>query len=236
MTQLKRTIIYMGLSRVLACDGRCEKAWGLNARPCAQLDHEDKDDFAWLADGELGDAPEDPGSYEGDHAKPSPAQKLESKWCARQCERSTMVEFGEDIVLRDLSQRFYNKPPHTREDPKAMEHETPGVPLTKEVMDIASDLVLQLADLSIKERLTVLVTMIRLCVNPLPDPVREWGRILSSLLEGNDAQVELLASNLVAQVARKHGVMPALERTVDVVSGLEAQILAGLERAARVAD
>lgn len=101
---------------------------------------------------------------------------------------------------------------------------------------LVTDFVLRLDDLSFKERMTILIAMTRVCVNKSPKPVREWGRVLSSLLAGNSAQVELLCANVVAQVARKHGVMPSLDRTLDVAEGLEAQILAGLERAARVAD
>jgi hypothetical protein len=108
--------------------------------------------------------------------------------------------------------------------------------MTKETMQLTAELVLRLHDLPFKERMTVLVTMTRVSVKSSLNPVRQWGRVLSSLLEGNSAQVELLCANLVAQVSRRHDVKPSLDRTVDVAEGLEAHILAGLERAARVSD
>jgi hypothetical protein len=105
---LVKPILYCGTSLVLACDGLCSKAWGLNGRPRVQLSGEE-DDWEWLADGELGEAPEDPGTYEGGHAKPrdhsDPARQ--NKWCARECERSEMVEVG-PLELPDFSARWPN--------------------------------------------------------------------------------------------------------------------------------
>ena len=102
----------------VACDGRCEKAWGISNRPNEQLS-EDEDDYVYLADRELGDAPEDPGTYEGDHGKPF-AHSFEShsegmnKWCARECERSITEYFststGAVPVLPDFSNRVFNMP------------------------------------------------------------------------------------------------------------------------------
>ena len=112
---IEREIVYFGRRRVLCCDGRCEKAWGIDTRPRLELDLEDLDDFAWLSDGELGEAPVDPGTYEGSCGKPAPTEKLESKWCARQCERSGVFAPGEDVELRDLGRRFYNMAPHVRD-------------------------------------------------------------------------------------------------------------------------
>lgn len=114
MTAIKTLISYSGKTRLLACDGRCEKAWGINRRPREELDPDNPDNFAWLADHELDTAPEDPGTYEGDEAKPAPDKKLESKWCARECERSVIVDPGADVTLCDFSQRYYNRKPHTR--------------------------------------------------------------------------------------------------------------------------
>lgn len=111
---LTKEIRFFGQRAILACDGKCEKAWGLNNRPREQLNVEDEDDFAWLADGELGIAPADPGTYEGGHGKPTPDMKLESKWCARECERGQLFRPHEPIELRDFSQRFYNIRPHQR--------------------------------------------------------------------------------------------------------------------------
>jgi hypothetical protein len=93
---------------ILACDGKCSKAWGINCRPEISFDDEDLDDTAYLADDELGDAPEDPGTYEGFQAKP--IDQKHNKWCARECERSVICEAGEDLELPDFSQRRYNQP------------------------------------------------------------------------------------------------------------------------------
>ena len=58
---LYKKIIYFGASRLLSCDGNCTKAWGINNRPREQLDPDNEDDYAWLTDGELDEAPDDPG-------------------------------------------------------------------------------------------------------------------------------------------------------------------------------
>jgi hypothetical protein len=105
---LVKPIIYCGTPVVLACDGLCRKAWGINTRPEVRLSDE-PDDTAYLADGELGDAPDDPGTYEGRDAKPrdhsDPARQ--NRWCARECERSVLVEVG-PVRLPDLSIRWPN--------------------------------------------------------------------------------------------------------------------------------
>lgn len=110
MNLLTKEIIYFGESCVLACDQKCNKAWGLNKRPYAQLDQNNDDDIVWYADNELGEAPKNPGTYEGGHGKPLFVSSPEdmNKWCARECERSTIVNVGEMINLRDYSKRFYN--------------------------------------------------------------------------------------------------------------------------------
>ena len=79
MTQ-KKSITYCGKSVVLECDGLCIKAWGLNSKPTRQEAH--------------GIAPKDPGTYEGGEGKPLDASgKPENmnKWCARECERSSLT-------------------------------------------------------------------------------------------------------------------------------------------------
>lgn len=60
---------YFDKAMRVMCDRNCGKAWGINARPRVQLS-DDPDDFAYLADDELDDAPVDPGTREGDVAKP----------------------------------------------------------------------------------------------------------------------------------------------------------------------
>ena len=105
---IQKQITYCGQPAILACDGRCEKAWGASSRPKIGLDPEDDDDFAYYADDELGGAPEDPGTYEGCDGKPTVEAKLHSKWCARECERSVLVRPGEPIVLPSFERRLYN--------------------------------------------------------------------------------------------------------------------------------
>lgn len=110
-------VLYFGRPHVLACDGRCDKAWGLNGRPRAfpdgALKRPDDDDYVLWADGQLGTAPTDPGTYEGFQGKPDPEHKLRSKWCARECERSVMAEIrgGEMPSIRppDMSVPQYNR-------------------------------------------------------------------------------------------------------------------------------
>jgi hypothetical protein len=106
-----KQIIYFSTPCTLACDANCGKAWGVNNRPQIALDPNDEDDIAYLADGELDDAPADPGTYEGGQGKPqTPDQRL-NKWCARECERSIMVNAKEGVkALPDYSKRFYNQP------------------------------------------------------------------------------------------------------------------------------
>lgn len=97
---------------MLACDGRCDKAWGINGRPKLYFPKEgegqpralkkgkeprDVDDYVYVKDSELGTAP-GPGATvglsEGGHMKPSASPLGEgegermNKWCARECERS----------------------------------------------------------------------------------------------------------------------------------------------------
>jgi hypothetical protein len=101
-------VVSSGKPMTVACDGRCSKAWGICARPKEQIGT-DEDDIALLADDELGDAPADPGEYEGGCAKPSGPHAM-NKWCSRQCERSVKVARGEAITLPDFSKRLLNQP------------------------------------------------------------------------------------------------------------------------------
>ncbi|SFF17177.1 hypothetical protein [Methylobacterium sp. yr596] len=109
---IARQITYFGQTAVVVCDAKCNKAWGRNRRPKVQFG-DDPDDYAFLADDELGEAPTDPGTYEGSHGKPTtPAERL-NKWCVRECERLGMsepAEFNEVTTARDFSRRSYNMP------------------------------------------------------------------------------------------------------------------------------
>lgn len=131
---ITKDITYFGKPCTLACDGNCAKAWGINHRPEIYLDDPeqkpygegftehrypqedvdwDMDDTCYLADNELGTAPIDTGIYEGGHAKPQTEAERLNKWCARECERSVIVDRGEQIVLPDYSVRRYNIASHT---------------------------------------------------------------------------------------------------------------------------
>lgn len=113
-----KSIVYFGQPATHACDGKCGKAWGINNRPSVLVGKpDDVDDYAFLADGELGDAPADPGTYEGGHAKPLNATGPEhiNKWCVRECERHWFGKPDAPPELPDFSVRFYNRAPHRRE-------------------------------------------------------------------------------------------------------------------------
>ena len=117
MIILQKNIRYFGVQSVLACDGRCDKAWGINRRPrlyfqeslveprALTKDEEPRndDDYVYVGDNELPTAPADPGTYEADEAKPSAVPLIDpsrmNKWCARECERSKIVPAGESISI-----------------------------------------------------------------------------------------------------------------------------------------
>lgn len=103
-----KSILWMGSATVLACDGKCDKAWGITMRPKIDMS-EDPDDVAYLADCELGDAPKDPGTYEGGYAKPKSPDEM-NRWCSRECERSDVKSSLDRIHLTDWSHRRFNQP------------------------------------------------------------------------------------------------------------------------------
>lgn len=106
----ERLITYFGQPAKVCCDGKCEKAWGINNRTRDQLSNKE-DDYAWLSDDELGIAPINPGTYEGSDAKPLSVMEFPNKWCVRECERCTMskpCEFDKPLEVRSFAQRFYN--------------------------------------------------------------------------------------------------------------------------------
>jgi hypothetical protein len=107
---IAKAIFYFENPCAVACDARCDKAWGINSRPKIEFDPEEPDDYAYKSDRELGLAPVDPGTYEGGHGKPQHPDERLNKWCVRECERSAMGEQGELIVLRDFSRRRFNMP------------------------------------------------------------------------------------------------------------------------------
>ena len=113
-----RMATFCGRPVLLACDGRCDKAWGINGRPKRQLSLND-DDYVFRSDGELGTAP-GPGLTatiaEGEDIKPSSIALERSnsrglnKWCCRECERCAMVDEGEPLIPRDMSRPRPNCP------------------------------------------------------------------------------------------------------------------------------
>jgi hypothetical protein len=107
---IAKQVLYFRHELVLVCDARCDKAWGINGRPRVQLSATDEDDYAFLADGELGEAPVDSGTAEGSHRKPRTPEERLNKWCCRECERSRMVKPGEDFELPDFTGRVSNIP------------------------------------------------------------------------------------------------------------------------------
>lgn len=113
--RLLTDIIFFGQRCVLACDSQCNKAWGINSRPRVffpegSAGELDEDDYAFLADSEIDEAPLDPGTYEGGHAKPRTPEERHNKWCARECERSVIEDTRELVRLHDFSRRVCNLP------------------------------------------------------------------------------------------------------------------------------
>lgn len=102
-------IVFLGQNAVLTCDAKCSKAWGINSRPKQHLS-ENPDDYEFLSDSELGDAPIDPQIYEGGHAKPRIKAERHNQWCARECERSRIAKKTEDYNLPDFDKRLPNIP------------------------------------------------------------------------------------------------------------------------------
>lgn len=136
--ELKKTeITYFGEKAVVACDMKCNKAWGIPGRPHIYLqdpkqeiyglgykegmlwmDDEgfDENDIVFLSDDELGDAPYETGTWEGGHGKPTIEEMKKydhNKWCVRACERCGITEKGNpdgEIKIKDWSKRRYNIP------------------------------------------------------------------------------------------------------------------------------
>lgn len=96
-------IIYCGPVVVLACDARCDRAWGITIRPRVDADLKDQGSHAFQTDSELGEAPADPLTREGGVGKPRNPEERLNKWCTRECERSVMVAPGEDFDLPDFA-------------------------------------------------------------------------------------------------------------------------------------
>ncbi|HDR9105393.1 TPA: hypothetical protein QDB04_002234 [Burkholderia vietnamiensis] len=104
-----QSISWFGRQMKVGCDGNCGKAWGLSARPRIRLDFLDPEDIAFLADSELDQAPADPGAFSG-YRKPAEGPAGINKWCALECERSTICGLGHQPEISDFSERRYTQP------------------------------------------------------------------------------------------------------------------------------
>ena len=95
----QKKIVFFGQDCHLYCDGKCYKAWGINSRPRVKIDGKEY----WVSDKEFDYAPDDPGTYEGSHGKPMIRSGRDmSKRCARECERSHTVDYGEKLDKNKL--------------------------------------------------------------------------------------------------------------------------------------
>lgn len=103
---LKTPIIFFGRWMMAVCDRQCEKAFGINSRPKIMSDD---DDIVWFADGEVPEAPANPGTYEGGHGKPFHPE-AHNKWCVRECERCEIVKSGTAIRYPDWFSRRFSQP------------------------------------------------------------------------------------------------------------------------------
>ena len=83
--------LFCGMPALLVCDGDCKKAWGSTERPVV--------DGAFAFDDDLGEAPDDPGTREGDDRKPSYPPDGHNRWCWRECERAKISEPGQNHVI-----------------------------------------------------------------------------------------------------------------------------------------
>lgn len=118
---ITKQITFCGQPAIVGCDAKCDKAWGINNRPKVEFDEDNPDDYAFLADSELGKAPEDPGTYEGGFGKPQLKSERLNKWCVRECERCEMSDPGaplsvESLKFSDFSKRVYNIPSKHQEE------------------------------------------------------------------------------------------------------------------------
>ncbi len=114
-----KRITFFGQPATVGCDGQCHKAWGSDGRPrvLLSINDDNEDDYAYLADHELGAAPVDPGTTEGNDGKPLSAASFPNRWCVRACERSRMTSPGEvdvPLKLNDFTRRVCNR--YSRQD------------------------------------------------------------------------------------------------------------------------
>lgn len=104
---LTKKIPYLGKELIFACDKKCNKAFGVNGRKKKQLS-DDEDDYQYLTDGEVGIAPQCMGTWEGGDGKPTSLAEAPNKWCARECERSSLIDESDIQAINDFSLPVYN--------------------------------------------------------------------------------------------------------------------------------
>lgn len=105
-------IKFFGKTAKVNCDGQCQKAWGINNRPRIMLS-DNENDYAYLPDHELMEAPSDPATYEGGCAKPNDSSEFPTKWCVRECERCAMskpYEYEKPLAIKRFDDLVYNIP------------------------------------------------------------------------------------------------------------------------------
>jgi len=109
---MEKIILIFGERTKVACDEKCNKAFGKDTRPKVQLDGNDTDDYAWLADWELDEAPVNPGTRQSGQSKPVNKAEIPNAWCVGQCERCVKEtrKFESHLQLIDFDQRVYSKP------------------------------------------------------------------------------------------------------------------------------
>lgn len=126
---MEKLITYFGQPAKVGCDEKCNKAWGINNRPRVYVDIGEKvfglddesiypdddttdpDNYAYCSDDELPEAPEHPGTWEGNDKKPVNKVGIPNRWCIRECERCCVSEPGDyekPLQLKDFSIRRKN--------------------------------------------------------------------------------------------------------------------------------
>ncbi len=104
---IQKSIRFFGEPYTIACDGRCDKAWGINGRPRHYFQSQEvaPDDYVYLPDSWLGTAPF-PETYEGGYGRPCDGQNEDgntmNKWCTRECERSKLSNPGDPVEIKDM--------------------------------------------------------------------------------------------------------------------------------------
>lgn len=93
----------------ISCDGKCDKAFGLAERPISENSLAEGD-FEWLADDEVGDAPEVSCHTIDGENKPQLITELHNKWCIVHCERSILMTLGQEATLPNFDKRVPNIP------------------------------------------------------------------------------------------------------------------------------